>query len=242
MTSAVAPRDATSPPRLRLEPRWRRVDVVVVVTLMGALLVAQQVLRAMTDDGQDYWGPAGVALAMFPTMTCGGVVLFLARRRRLNLRELGFTRPLSWRPSLVAWIGSIAAGPAFAGVVAIFGVQAWEPFRLLELYSPAAVRSVAAVGWYALGVVVIAPFVEELVFRGLLYRAFRQRWALAPALALSGIVFAAAHFDALTFAPLLFVGVLLGWAYERSGSIWGSIVPHAGLNLLTLIALLARAG
>ena len=31
------------------------------------------------------------------------------------------------------------------------------------------------------------------------------------------------------------VGFVFAWSYERSGSLWGSIVPHGGLNALTLL-------
>jgi len=89
---------------------------------------------------------------------------------------------------------------------------------------------------------VIGPFVEEVLFRGFLFRQMR-RWAGAPfwvAAILSSLLFGAGHFEqgdsladsamnsAITFAG----GVLFCWLVARWGSIWPGFLIHAGLNLL----------
>ncbi len=214
--------------------------MVLVLALLAVLLLSQYLLSALVRDVPRYVGPLGVAVALFPTISAALCALALARARGLSATALGFARVSSWKAPYLAWMGAVAAGPAFSGVVAVFGLQTWEPFRLSGLLRDSLLSSWQMVAWYALGVVVIAPVVEEVVFRGMLYRAVRQRWLTPPALLASGLVFAGAHFEPTTLLPLVFVGMLFAWAYERSGSIWGSIVPHAGLNLLTLIAVLAR--
>jgi membrane protease YdiL (CAAX protease family) len=62
----------------------------------------------------------------------------------------------------------------------------------------------------------------------------RGRWPLFPALILAGLLFAAFHLDGARLVPLIVIGALFAYAYERSGSLWCSIVPHAGLNAMWL--------
>src|SRR5690348_11755501 len=88
-------------------------------------------------------------------------------------------------------------------------------------------------GWVAfasgvLVIAVVAPLVEEYIFRGLLAES------LAPhgrrlALWVSAAAFAAAHLSPVRFPYYLAMGLLLGRLYLRSG-IWASITAHAVFN------------
>lgn len=95
---------------------------------------------------------------------------------------------------------------------------------------------------------IAGPFVEEVFFRGFLFRQTR-RWAGVPflyAAVASSLLFGAGHFDqgssladslmntAITFAG----GMTFCWLVERWGSVWPGFVIHAGLNVVwTLYAL-----
>ena len=85
---------------------------------------------------------------------------------------------------------------------------------------------------------VLVPFNEEMIFRGGLFRgllaAVPRRWAIG----ISALVFAAAHLDVTSFAPLTVLGVAFALAYERTGNIRTVIIAHALFNLNTLGALL----
>jgi hypothetical protein len=81
--------------------------------------------------------------------------------------------------------------------------------------------------------VVVAPIVEELLFRGLLYGTLRRWLAPAPAALLSAAVFAVAHgYGVVGFAAVFTSGVLWAVAYERTRSLLPSILAHAAGNLL----------
>ncbi|QYY37360.1 CPBP family intramembrane glutamic endopeptidase [Ruficoccus sp. ZRK36] len=82
---------------------------------------------------------------------------------------------------------------------------------------------------------IIAPVVEELIFRGALYRFLKGRLHPLVALTLSSLVFALMHFNLLQFVPLFLLAMLLGRSYERSGSILVPIALHACFNLNTLL-------
>jgi membrane protease YdiL (CAAX protease family) len=87
---------------------------------------------------------------------------------------------------------------------------------------------------------VLAPIVEELMFRGLLYRALRVRTGVLASAALSAVVFAGLHPDMPAgFLPLWVVGFSLALTYERLGSLLPNMLFHGLFNAFTTLSLLA---
>jgi len=93
--------------------------------------------------------------------------------------------------------------------------------------------------------VVLAPFVEEVLFRSVLFAPIRKVSRFG-AYFVSTLLFAFLHISFfLFFAPsvnlllvmLLYVpaGIALCWAYEKSGSVWTAIFLHALMNLIAIL-------
>ncbi|MBV8601833.1 MAG: CPBP family intramembrane metalloprotease [Candidatus Eremiobacteraeota bacterium] len=87
--------------------------------------------------------------------------------------------------------------------------------------------------------VLVAPFAEELVFRGFIFNAIRVRASFPVAATLSGLLFGAAHGEAAGILPLAAGGFVLASVYARTGSLWSSIVAHGSFNGFTLLLLLS---
>lgn len=77
--------------------------------------------------------------------------------------------------------------------------------------------------------VVIAPAVEELVFRGLVYRMLREQWGVLISVAVSAVFFSLMH-QGLLISPQLAGGIIFALAYEWSKSLWVAIGLHMGAN------------
>ena len=81
-----------------------------------------------------------------------------------------------------------------------------------------------------------APVMEELFFRGLLPWLWQRRWrrgvVLGPAL-----VFALSHASLPSLPSLLILGLLLGWLRQRSGSLVPGMVLHFAVNLTGFLML-----
>jgi membrane protease YdiL (CAAX protease family) len=78
-------------------------------------------------------------------------------------------------------------------------------------------------------IVLVAPFVEELFFRGIGVRALTVFGTMA-AIVLSGIVFGAVHGVLGALPPLALFGIGLAWIRVRSASIWPGFIAHAAYN------------
>jgi len=77
---------------------------------------------------------------------------------------------------------------------------------------------------------VVAPFVEEMLFRGVFLRAFLGLYSPALAIVLSALLFGFAHLNIHQFVIASALGLVLGWLYYATGSLWPSIVGHAAYN------------
>ena len=73
---------------------------------------------------------------------------------------------------------------------------------------------------------VLAPLVEELVFRGLLYGWLAGRWGTVAAWIVSSLAFAAAHVEPAHIILVLPLGLWFGWLRRRTNSLWPSLVAH----------------
>jgi len=85
--------------------------------------------------------------------------------------------------------------------------------------------------------VVIAPMVEEFVFRFYLYGVIRRYVGRFAGLAVNSMLFAAVHGHIPSATPLFVLGACFTLAYEWSGSILVAMTMHALFNSLTLTAL-----
>jgi membrane protease YdiL (CAAX protease family) len=90
--------------------------------------------------------------------------------------------------------------------------------------------------------IAVAPLLEELFFRGMLYPTLRRALGIVIGLTLTAAAFAAIHGAQLAYAwaPILsifVVGVVLTVIRERTGSVAASVLTHSGYNF-TLFSLL----
>jgi membrane protease YdiL (CAAX protease family) len=84
-------------------------------------------------------------------------------------------------------------------------------------------------------VVVGAPLVEELVYRGLLQRALQSVVGGAGALVLGSMWFSLIHLSPVEYPGLLLAGLVFGAWLTFTGRIGGAILTHAAFNATGLI-------
>lgn len=94
-------------------------------------------------------------------------------------------------------------------------------------------------GSVVLGIVAIllAPVVEEMLFRGLLYPAIKQKGFPRVALWISSTAFALIHFNVTIFLPLMVLAMVLTWLYERTENLLAPIMAHAVFNAVSFVVL-----
>ena len=110
-----------------------------------------------------------------------------------------------------------------------------------ELEAPAKdlSQNVHGPGFFLLAVLLVvgAPVVEEIFYRGMLLGALRRHMGEWPSILLCGLIFGAAHFELLQLPGLAAFGCVLAWLYSRSGRLGPNILAHAAFNAATVVFL-----
>lgn len=92
-------------------------------------------------------------------------------------------------------------------------------------------------GWWGafFKVVVIAPIIEELIFRGLILNGLRKNYPAITAVFISALLFSLFHLNPWQMPATFVLGLLLGWIVLRTRNILLAILGHAMNNLLVLL-------
>jgi uncharacterized protein len=100
-----------------------------------------------------------------------------------------------------------------------------------------------------ISIVIIAPIVEEVLFRGTLQQYLKKFFKVRTSILMTALIFACFHFSPmqnlsnLSLIPSLFVfACFLGYIYERQGSIFASIGLHVAFNLASSLQILFSQG
>lgn len=220
----------------------RTLDLLAIVILTGAAIYG--VRYAV---GEPTLTPLTLIALMLLTalIPLGAVWLVVVRRRGVSWRDLGL-RPAS-PAALVggAVLGALTVPLAGAINLLVDRVtpETFENPQITAL-APTTLSAVTMIGMFVIAAVV-APLVEEVVFRGVLYGWMRRSLRPAIAAVLSGVIFASVHGVPQLVPALAVQGIILALVYERTGSLWPSVVLHGvfnGIMLAMLYALLLGGG
>lgn len=168
-------------------------------------------------------------LAMLGVFFASGLIALavaVAPLGRQALPALGF-RPAGWRPIVLGTLGAIAVS---FGVTQL-GVEPEGVKQAMEI-----AREPAKFAASLFVMAVLAPLVEEAVFRGLLYGWIAGRWGTVAAWLVSSVLFAAAHVEPAHAILVLPLGLWFGWLRRHTGSLWPSLVAHMANNGLAVLA------
>jgi uncharacterized protein len=161
-----------------------------------------------------------------------GAVGYLAARRRLSWRLFGPIRPAGRHVAIGLGVGVggfILVNLLIQALLRVVGPVDPPEQQLLSDVTAGGVTTLLAV----IAAVVMAPLVEEVVFRGVLFQGLKRRLGLWPGAVLSGLLFAIVHVEVsqpVYSSGLFFLGVLFAWTMHRFGSLLVPLVAHAAFN------------
>jgi uncharacterized protein len=91
---------------------------------------------------------------------------------------------------------------------------------------------------FAFVTAIVAPFTEELFFRGFLFKGLREKYGWVNALMFSSIIFALFHGQVATLIPTFLLGALFAYMYQRSESVFPGMLLHFAVNAVGVVVLL----
>lgn len=89
-----------------------------------------------------------------------------------------------------------------------------------------------------LTVVIAAPLLEEILFRGIILEGFLHNYSPRKAILLSALIFALVHLNPLQMIGAFFIGIFLGWVYWRTRTLLPVIGLHFLNNLISFLYLM----
>lgn len=188
---------------------------------------------------------AALVSGVFMVLVYGLVLtpaVLIARRRGVRFRDQVGLRPFKAGPAIgIAAIMiclALCVGVQYgllllrlgvkyqgntAGLTRVFGAS---PIGMLVLFGVGAV---------------VAPFAEEVVFRGVVFSSLRESWREPWAILVSSVLFGVIHLDPLAMVPTAIVGLMLARVFLTTRSLWASILAHSAYNAFVLsIALMTQ--
>src|ERR1700674_2638558 len=168
------------------------------------------------------------------------------------LRDVPFWRSLGWRklnanPTSGTGSGWMyffsGCGLAIFVALASYNMKNTEHLPIQEIFKN---RS-GAILLMAMAVLV-APLVEETVFRGYLYPLFARSLGVFPGILITGVLFGLMHGSQLGWTwrlvlLLSLVGVIFTFARARTGTVMASFLLHLGYNsMIALTSIIATKG
>jgi membrane protease YdiL (CAAX protease family) len=192
-----------------------------VLALIAAVVVSGGIGLTLKAAGVHVAAGIGVLIAD-GCFLC--TLLPLYRARRLQPSDVGLRRT----------VGSTGVGVVVLALVGYWLASAiWvvlvRPPRIQSNVAGIAHHSTAVIVLTGIALCVSAPVVEEIFFRGLLYRVLRNRLAVIPAATIDGVIFGIGHtqYPLLVRPELAFFGIIACLLYESTGSLLPGIALHS---------------
>ena len=222
-----APVDALFPPR----PWGLGAVLAGIVTALAFLGLGLLVLAfAIGEDGAVSpltfnLSLATVVVVILATSWIFGPAMHGGGLRTLGLRAPRTSRGLSWVLPPAILVAVLMFNAAYVAVVNQLGIDALQPQDLpFDEFGPLAL----AVSGFL--VVLAGPFAEEVFFRGFIQSGLVRRWGLVTGLIVSAAIFSIAHASVAILIPIFVAGLLIGWLYHRTGSLWSCVWVHGAQN------------
>ncbi len=213
-----------------------RIFIYLIALLVCSLVGAAVTMFLMGDITQMKIGQ-GISSAM---IFIAPPMILYAFTRHQPMRELGFRKPNSaWllligvvlmfvslplTNLLTSWNEKMNFGATFESLEALLQQLEETAGDLTERMLQ--VDSFGGLLFNLLVIALIPAIGEELTFRGVLQQALTRRCNVHVAVFLSAFIFSFIHFQFYGFLPRMFLGLLLGYLFYYSGSLWTSILMH----------------
>jgi membrane protease YdiL (CAAX protease family) len=239
---ADAPR--TDAPDARL--RWGMGDAVLgtigaplVSVVVYSIALSLSHTSAEDSDAIPLWAVALLQIPLWATLLAVAWRATMRKGRRSFRDDFGlrFERKDLWIGLAAGFLAQIAIAAVIALLEAV-GLDLSSVGEVAEEFADRA-DSVPSTIVFVLIVVVFAPVVEEIFYRGLWQRSAQRRLGRAAGLVLTAVVFGIIHLQPADILPLIGFGLVAGWLADRYDRLGPAVWAHVAFNLTAAVTLLS---
>lgn len=230
---------------------WWEVMVAFLLALLAGGLASLPLAALLEPDAGGAIGGGALFIGIVSnTVTMVVLVLWLRAAHPAWVGIIGWPARSGVVRELLVGAGLGIVVRIASGVVATAVVFALRGATDRPVDLPTQIRpDIAGWGLVSFGIfaVIAAPFLEEFVFRGLLFRSIADRSGFWPGAIVSAVAFGAFHLltpgDGLDVLALgithVGTGFGLAWIYWTRRNLLASIAGHAAFNLIAVVAIIA---
>jgi membrane protease YdiL (CAAX protease family) len=205
---------------------WTKQDVWWTTSSLFIIMIAIAVVILLVPDTNTAILLIGGEMLLLVPVWLLGLWKYKLPWRSLGLREFTFGT-LGLGCGLM--IMSYGFNFAYSMFLAIFNLTMQPDFSLLF-------TDISSAWGVLIGGAVVAPIVEEIIFRGYIFAGLRNDFGWVKAAIISSLLFSIIHFQITAFIPIFILGMIFAYLYQRSNSIWPAIIMHVSTNTIALVA------
>ena len=161
---------------------------------------------------------------------------YLFLRRQRDPRTLWLEKPVltDILPSIAIMIGVLGVTNIWFNLLLAWGEQNTTIDQMIQEYmrTAGAFSPTTSFFWLILGISILAPIAEELLFRGIIQGELQRAMPEWAAIVIQGLVFALFHMQPIQVSYVILPGLLLGLAYAWTRTLWVPIIMHIAFNFL----------
>ncbi|RKQ29337.1 CPBP family intramembrane glutamic endopeptidase [Oceanobacillus halophilus] len=197
------------------------------IVVIGCIKFVVQPMYSRWLDNELYAGTLmGVTIAIILML---GIYVIALRPNSLSWSEVGIkpSTTKDWK-IIVLYSIILLVGAVIIAVLTSYIGNSWENSKT-EAMQQNVTFFTFLIGF--ISAAVISPIYEEIFYRGFIYRWLRTRIGLIGAILLSSLLFTIVHIPTYNAMPVnFFSAILFALAYERTNSIWPSVLIHGITN------------
>jgi hypothetical protein len=208
----------------------RPAKLVDALLLVVVFLGAQAVLGVLLGLAQTLVSIAINNVVLSVLEAAAFAITILVMRKRLRSRMTAFMpyRNVKGRIYITAAIGGM--GLLFLILPIEAGLMKLLPMPRLFKTTFAVIGNPEDYLGSLLLAAIVAPIIEETLFRGVVLRGFVQNYGIPKGLMLSAVIFGLVHLNPYQFVTGFLLGLFIGLVFIRSGSILPGMIVHALYN------------
>ena len=219
--------------RQRLSEMRRAIDEGQEVTLDHLMSVQSQVLSGDTQEVTQYilaFTPYILVFGALLTLIYSVIAFWKDRKHEVEAGMLVKIAPKVWQYAIIIGL-AIAVCVGLNFILLTMQVS----FPNLRYSGIASTAIFSAPFWFQmLGFGIITSVAEEYLFRGLIFKRYRETVGFVRAMIMSSLVFAIVHSNLIQFIYAFALGALCAYVYEKFGTLKAPIAMHVVANLTAI--------
>lgn len=233
-------------------PKWTLADVFRVIIIFISFGYIFVILEGLSSRVLPFFKNENFRMvfntALMNIVGISVIVHFVRRKYGQSLTTVGLSLAKVPKGIVFAAVGYIALIPVIilimAGTFLVIERIGYKPpvQPIVEVFIEEKETSIL---WFsAIFAAIFGPVAEEIFFRGFMYSAAKKKFGIFPAILGTSVLFSLLHTHIVGFLPIMALGVLLAYLYEKTGTLVAPIAVHImhNLGMVILVFLVKSIG